>query len=306
MFSRVIVPIDHSDVSEAAVPLAAHLAERRGIPLVLVHVIEMSPEFTAYVRGESEVDALLEIEQTSQSHLRRIAETVEGVDVSTIVLRGSPAAALVGYVDELPDSVIVMSSHGHSGFRRMVVGSTTARLVQASAVPVIVVRATDEDHDIEVPDSIQKVLVPLDGSDFAEHALHAAYDLIQRDDAQVRLVRVPEIAAYPSSMYGAASYEAIDAYMGAMQSGAQDYLKNMAAELEERPGSVSWEVRDGQTSVAILEAAKDFDADMIVMSTHGRTGFRRFLLGSVAESVLKEAHMPVMMVGPHDDEAVEG
>ena len=305
MFARVIVPIDHSDVSAAAVPLAAHLAERRGIPLVLVHVIEMSPEFTAYVHGESEVDALLELESASQEHLAQVAAGFTGAEVSTVVLRGRPAARLVEYVEELKGSVVVMSSHGRTGLRRMMLGSTTARVVQACSSPVIVVRASDDDNGVETPESIQKVLVPLDGSDFAEHALHAVYELVRRDDVMIRLLRVPEIIAYPSTMYGAASYEAVDAYMNAMQTESEAYLKGMAKRLQERQGEVSWELRDGAASAAILEAARDFDADLIAMASHGRTGFRRFLLGSVAEQVLHEAHVPVMLVGPHDDEDLD-
>lgn len=302
MFARVIVPIDHSEASEAAVPLAAHLAERRSIPLVLLHVIEMSPEFTAYIHGESEVDAMLSLEEASQKHLRGIAATVTNVEVSTIVLRGQPAARIVEYVDDLKDSIVVMSSHGHTGFRRMILGSTTSRVVHAAPAPVIITRAPEDDKPVKVPDAIQKVLVPLDGSTFAEHALHAVYELISRDDVMVRLVRVPEVIAYPSTMYGAASYETVDAYMTAMQSESEDYLKRMAEQLQPRPGTVSWEVRDGATSAAILEAAKEFDADLIAMASHGRTGFRRFLLGSVAEQVLREADAPVMLVGPQDVE----
>jgi len=306
MFSRVIVPIDHSDVAEAAVPLAAHLAARRGIPLALVHVIEMSPEFTAYVHGDSEVDAMLEIEEASQKHLRRIAAGIEGVEVSTIVLRGRPAARLVEYVDALDGSLVVMSSHGRTGFRRMMLGSTTARVVQACTAPVIVVRVSDDGDGVEEPESIQKVLVPLDGSEFAEHALHAVYELVRRDDVMIRLLRVPEIVAYPSTMYGAASYEAVDAYMTAMQTESEEYLKGIAERLQDRQGQVSWELRDGATSAAILEAANEFGADLIAMASHGRTGFRRFLLGSVAEQVLHESHVPVMLVGPHDVEALDG
>ena len=303
MIARIVVPLDHSEISESAVPLASHLARRRGIPLVLVHVLEMSPEFTAYVHGVAEVDALIELEDTSQKYLTRIAGDIEGVDVSTIVLRGRPAARLVEYVDELQDSIIVMGSHGRAGFRRMVTGSVAARVVQASTVPVIVVRPEGEDGEVTVPDVIRKVLVPLDGSDFAEHALESVYELVQAEDVMVRLVRVSELAVYPSTMYGAASYEAVDAYMAAIQAESEDYLKNKSAEFEDRPGSVSWEVRDGTTSAAILEAAKEFDADLIAMSTHGRTGFRRFLMGSVAEQVLREAGIPVMMVGPTDIDA---
>ncbi len=305
MFARVIVPIDHSDESETAVPLAAHLAKRRGIPLVLLHVIEMSPEFTAFVHGESQIDALLELEAASQKQLNEIASGIEGVEVSTVVLRGRPATRIVEYVDDLPDSVIVMTSHGRTGFRRMMLGSTTARVVHASGAPVIMIRAADDDSGVEIPASIQKVLVPLDGSDFAEHALHAVYDLVRRDDVMVRLVRIPEIVAYPSTMYGVGSYEAVDAYMSAMQTESEEYLIQMAEHLKDRQGEVSWEVRDGSASAAILEAARDFDADLIAMASHGRSGFRRFLLGSVAEQVLHESHIPVMLVGPHDHKDAE-
>ena len=303
MFSRIVVPLDHSDVSEAALPLATDLARRRGIPLALVHVLEMSPEFTAYVHGMSEVDALIELEEASQKYLNEIAAGIEGVEVSTIVLRGQPASRLVEYVDELHDSLIVMSSHGHSGFRRMVLGSVTARVIQASSAPVLVVRATDEGTDVKVPESIRKVVVPLDGSSFAEHSLHAVYELVTRKDIQIRLVRVPEIVAYPSTMYGAASYEGVEAYMSAMRTEAEEYLIQTADKLKERQGEVSWEVRDGAASIAILEAARDFDADLIAMASHGRTGFRRFLMGSVAEQVLREAHVPVLIVGPKDEDA---
>ena len=303
MISRIVVPLDHSDISEAAVPLAAHLARRRGIPLVLVHVLEMSPEFTAYVHGVAEVDAMIELEETSKQYLTRIAGDIEGVEVSTIVLRGRPAARLVEYVDELHDSIIVMGSHGRAGFRRMMTGSVAARVVQAATVPVIVVRPEDEDGAVQVPEAIRKVLVPLDGSDFAEHALESVYELVQTEGVMVRLVRVSELAVYPSTMYGAASYEAVDAYMAAIQAESEDYLKSKVAEFEGRPGTMSWEVRDGTTSTAILEAARDFGADLIAMSTHGRTGFRRFLMGSVAEQVLREAGIPVMMVGPADVDA---
>ena len=303
MFSRIVVPLDHSDVSEAALPLATDLARRRGIPLALVHVLEMSPDFMAYVHGMSEVDALIELEESSQNYLNRLAGGIEGVEVSTIVLRGQPASRLVEYVDELPDSLIVMSSHGRTGFRRMVLGSVTARVIHASPAPVLVVRAGDDGAEVEIPESIRRVVVPLDGSEFAEHALHAVYELVTRKDIQIRLVRVPEIVAYPSTMYGAASYEGVEAYMSAMRTEAEAYLTQVTERLTERDGDVGWEVRDGAASIAILEAAREFDADLIAMASHGRAGFRRFLLGSVAEQVLREAHIPVLLVGPKDEDA---
>jgi len=76
----------------------------------------------------------------------------------------------------------------------------------------------------------------------------------------------------------------------------------MAARLRERHPNVSWEVREGAASAVILEVAREFDADLIAMASHGRTGFRRFLMGSVAEQVLRDAEVPVLVVGPKDDD----
>ncbi len=302
MISRIVVPLDHSDVSEAALPLATYLAERRGIPLTLLHVLEMSPEFTAYVHGVSQVDALIELQEASEHYLNDIAAGISGVQVDIVVLRGHPAKRLVEYVDEQESALVVMSSHGHGGFRRLMLGSVAARVVQTVTAPVMIVRASEEGSDMRVPSQIQRVVVPLDGSSFAEHALNATYELVTRKDIEIRLVRVPEIAAYPASMYGAASYEAVDAYLDATRTEAEIYLTEIVERLKDHEGEVSWEIREGAASVAILEAANAFNADLIAMASHGRTGFRRFLMGSVAEQVLREAQVPVMLVGPHDVE----
>lgn len=303
MISRIVVPLDHSEASEAALPLAAHLAQRRGIPLTLVHVLEESPDMASFIGRGSGVDALLEIERGSHDYLQQLANDVASVEVETAVLRGEPAAGLVEYVEELDQPLIVMSSHGRTGFRRMVMGSVTAKIVHTAPAPVMVVRAGDEGSDVKVPAQIRRVLAPLDGSDFAEHALHATYELVTGADVAIHLVRVPETASYPATMYGAASYEAVETYMDAMQSEAERYLTAVADGLKQQhQGEVSWEVRQGAASIAILEAAQAFDADLIAMASHGRTGFRRFLMGSVAEQVLRDAHVPVLMVGPHDEE----
>jgi len=303
MVSRVVVPLDFSEVSEAALPLAVHLAQRRGIPMTLVHVIEMSPEFMAYSEGVSQVDALLKMEEYAEDYLRRTAGDLSGVQIETVVLRGRPARQIVEFVDGLSDDpLIVMSSHGHSGFRRMVVGSVAARVVQTASAPVMLVRGSEEGSSIKIPTEVRRVVVPLDGSDFAENALDAVSEILAGEEVAVRLVRVPEIAVYPATMYGAASYEAVDAYMEAMATEAQTYLNETAERLRERWGDVSWEVREGVASAVILEVAREFDADLIAMASHGRTGFRRFLMGSVAEQVLREAEVPVLVVGPRDED----
>jgi nucleotide-binding universal stress UspA family protein len=89
--------------------------------------------------------------------------------------------------------------------------------------------------------------------------------------------------------------------MEAMKEEAQAYLAAVAAKLEERGHTVTWEVRTGMVSEEIAAAADEQQVDLVVIATHGRTGFRRVVMGSVAERVLREANAPLMMVRPQDD-----
>lgn len=287
-----------SDVSEAALPLARTVASSRGAPVVLISVIEVPGDVASFLGGGSSVEQLLAIEDAREEYLREIAESFEGSSVETVVLRGRPAPEIVQYVDGLEDPLIVMCSHGHGGFRRLVAGSVMARVVQAAPCPVLVARAPDAEQKARQVEQVDRVLIPLDGSEFAEHALHVAVDLFP--DAELRLMRVPEMMTYPTSMYGGGGYEAIDLYMDAVQAEAEEYLKAKAEDLKERGLNVTWEVRDGMTAEAITTSATQHQADVIAMSSHGRTGFRRFVMGSVAERVLNESPVPVLMVGPQE------
>lgn len=289
-----------SDVSEAALPLARAVASNSGAPVVLVSVLEVPGDVASFLGGGSSVDELLDLEDAREKYLREIAQSFSGASVETVVLRGSPAAEIVQYADELEDPLIVMCSHGHSGFRRLVAGSVMARVVHAAPCAVLVARAADAEQKARQVEQVDRVLVPLDGSEFAEQALRVAIDLFP--DAELRLMRVPEMMTYPTTMYGGGGYETAALYMDAVQAEAEAYLKEKSAELKEQGRSVTWEVRDGMTAEAITAAATEHTADVIAMSSHGRTGFRRFVMGSVAERVLNEAPVPVLMVGPEDRE----
>lgn len=289
-----------SDVSEAALPLARAVASNTGAPVVLVSVLEVPGDVASFLGGGSSVDELLDLEDAREKYLREIAQSFSGAAVETVVLRGSPAAEIVQYADELEDPLIVMCSHGHSGFRRLVAGSVMARVVHAAPCAVLVARAADAEQKARQVEQVDRVLVPLDGSEFAEQALRVAIDLFP--EAELRLMRVPEMMTYPTTMYGGGGYETAALYMDAVQGEAEAYLKEKSAELKEQGRSVTWEVRDGMTADAITAAATEHTADVIAMSSHGRTGFRRFVMGSVAERVLNEAPVPVLMVGPEDRE----
>jgi len=135
-----------------------------------------------------------------------------------------------------------------------------------------------------------KILVPLDGSSFAEAALPKAVELVGRNhEATLILLRVVEVMTLPG-------VNRIDA-QGAVVREAEEYLESVAARLrEDGVTGVKTSVWYGAAAPSILEAVRRANPDLIMMSTHGRSGFGRALLGSVAESVLRGTWTPIFLI----------
>jgi nucleotide-binding universal stress UspA family protein len=298
--SRIVEALDTSEVAESAVPLARALAQSRNLPVTLVSVVDGPTEFFAWASDKNFVDELLRRQEERREYLERIAGQLAGLPVDVATLSGHAANELVSYINALDDPLLVMTSHGRTGLRRVMMGSVVARVLHGVTHPVVVSRASSPDHPIEITGNITKVVVPLDGSHFAEHALITAENTLSDPAVEFHLVRVPEQVYWQSSAYGVADYEAIEMYMDAAQQESQTYLEAMADDLTKRGRKVTWEVRTGLIADVILEAAKETSANLIAMASHGRSGFTRFVMGSVAERVLHDSPVPVLMVGPKD------
>jgi len=139
---------------------------------------------------------------------------------------------------------------------------------------------------------LHTVMVPLDGSALAEGAFGAALDLVAGDpDAVILLMRAAEAKAFPGGDPIARELEVVQE--------AEEYLEAAAARLTQRGARrVRTSVWYGAPVVSIVDAATANKPDVIVMSTHGRSGFGRLLMGSVAESVLRATHVPILMLRP--------
>lgn len=142
----------------------------------------------------------------------------------------------------------------------------------------------------------KKILVPLDGSRFAEGALPYAQMLAECGGGQIELVR---IAVHPSSYVYVSDPATLASLYDSDRVHCEEYLQKVAARLQEATSvKVSMAVLEGPVADAILDHAEDTHADLIVMSTHGRSGMERWLLGSVAEKVVRGAKIPVMLIRP--------
>ncbi|MGE3272850.1 MAG: universal stress protein [Chloroflexota bacterium] len=303
MLGTLLVPLDGSEVSEASLPWAIRLAQQRGLSLTLTRVVEyphvVNEAWEPEMVSSDLYDRALAVQREDAStYLANIRQQLAGSDVpiETRVVAGTPAVALLDLTDELGVEAVVIASHGHSGFRRLVLGSVAQQLLSHAAVPIFLVRASTP--ELRRPPALVRLLIPLDGSALAERATEAARQHAGPDTTLVLVRVVPWLTPTPGEGHvGKAKDTETTALRVSM---ATAYLDRLAAELRADGLAVETQVivSESKTSVgdhlAIVAAAGDID--LIVMSTHGRGGVTGWLLGSVADEVVRSVDLPVLLV----------
>ena len=288
---RIVVPLDGSELAEQALPYAQVLAERSGAEILLVRVVPAE-----WPGGPAEArEHLLEV-QEARSYLGEIAGRIEarGVRALRSVLQGVPAARIAAEAQDA--DLIVMTTHGRSGVFRFLYGSVAEGVLARAKVPVMLVRAWIHNPDVDKLDQAPVLLVPLDGSAFAEAAIPFAALLADTLGGEMVLVR----AVYPPTLtlaneWMATSY--LQEELEVREEGARSYLEAVARRWSggRRPRTY---VGVGAPVEVIDDAAREVGAALVVMATHGRGATTRLLLGSVAHSVLLKGTAPLVLVRP--------
>lgn len=283
----IIVPLDGSDIGVRAVQLAASLAEPFDAAVTFVHV-----------SGEDEprISARATERQPDFARFLTIAEALVGhqMAISTLYLQGDPAEQLLALAEDHPDSMFVIGTRARSGLSRAMFGSVADQILRNAQVPVVVTR-----DSMAIPrGSIATLLVPLDGSELAEAAIPVALDLARRTDATLVLVRVAELSQ-PITYTGLnGEADLVEDLALEAQDAARMYLDAMVRSLRPQGIRATWEVRVGRPAFEIMRVAETTAADLIVMSTHGRGGIRRWAFGSVTDDVLHHGSTPMLVVPP--------
>jgi nucleotide-binding universal stress UspA family protein/predicted transcriptional regulator len=289
--------LDPQHVAEAALPYARTVAERTGASVTLVSVLDLAPKFnplTGFLGSPTAtVDAALFTE--TQAYLSRLADTFPASVVETVVRVGSAPGEILAVVNGCEHPLLVLSSHTRAGLDRLLFGSVTLDLVRTAPCPVLIVRGPRSAASPEGA-TFAKVVVPLDQSPLAEHALGAALDALGPADLHLHVLHVVE--PLPRTDISPAETVALVAPK------VERYLTEIAAPLLSRGYRVTPEVRYGYPAAEITQVAAEQGADLILMATHGRGGFHRILLGSVAESLLETAPAPLLLVRPADTGSV--
>jgi nucleotide-binding universal stress UspA family protein len=293
MLKNILVPLDGSSVAEAAIPYAEALARRGGARLTLVRAAHASGGPLSSAEGQASAVASAEL------YLRvKAAElAAPGLAIETAVPYGTPAAWINEEVDLRDVDLIVMATHDRVGPERWLHGSVAEVVISHATVPVLIVRGSGGASEPFRLDGSQSVLVvPLDGSEFAEAALPVAQTFATLLGARIVLLGVvPDPIQYLPGENTVLTYTAEDPVLEQAQT--RDYLTSVAERLDPS-GSMETVVRVGTPAAEIAMEAQSRGAVAVVMASHGRSGLARTILGSVAGGVLHGSATPVLLIRP--------
>lgn len=317
MFKRILVPLDGSELAERALPVAAQIAKASGGSILLFGVVTTSIEYGPYLalagsygwEGEE-----TEVKKMSL-YLRSTAKEAifAGVPVETQAMLDVVAPAILAAERTYEADLVVMSSHGYAGVKRWVLGSVAQKITRYSSVPVLVLRA---DGATVTADQPQRVLVPLDGSPLAEAALEPAMQFVTAFSGTVpgelHLLRVITVPS-PGGKFGGGTSIAFErAVLAEEKQAAQAYLEVLVQHLRASllpPVQITTSIVVANDIAAAIIHAGESDgktggraAAAIVMATHGRSGLRRWALGSITERVLGATRLPLLIVRPSTTE----
>jgi nucleotide-binding universal stress UspA family protein len=300
--ARLLVPLDGSAEANAALPYATALATP-GTEITLVTVLPGDVDVLGLggelASGEPRPgdDAY-----KARDALERVAAGLRqsGHSVKTVVMAGDPAANILEAAEGVGATMIVMATRGRGTLGRLLHGSVADTVAREAKVPVFVVRAS---IPVTGPVGIMRLIVPLDGSPLAEESLPVAASLSRRLRTPIQLIRVvnpiellpPAIGmaeAVPAEVYAQTEAE--------IEKDAHDYLDRVERKLKDEGLSVTSHVLTGPPATSIMEATHD--GDIVIITSNERTGVLRWIMGSVAEQLVREDQCPVILV-PGSDEA---
>lgn len=285
-FKNILVPLDGSETSEKVQRWVTPMAADLNAQLILLSIVH-SPE-------HSGPEATKKAELSAHHYLDSQAEQArtQGVTVSNVVKTGIPAKTILETATELKADMIAMATHRESVVARGILGSVTDLVLRSAEIPVL---ALNPDATQVSAGSPSTIIVPLDGSNLAETAVPAALDIAEATGARLLFIRAIHLPAFAVSGPGA-EYYGVDYGISTERDKATEYLARFAAQAEAKGLKAEVHAALGNAAARILEDTRNIPDAMIVICSHGRTGFKRMLMGSVADKIVRASHHPVLVL----------
>lgn len=312
MFKKILVPLDGSVEAETVLPFVRDIAARFNSEVDILsvglgsktrrvnqllddyvhHAIEHLQDnaitcHAVLLYGDPQKDTLDFAEITAQKRTLKARGKV---------VYGGPAEKILQYTQQNNVNLIIMATHGHGGLRRWWLGSVFEKVISQCTVPVLVIHSKHvKEIDRDRRATFKRILAPLDGSETGESALHDAVAVALKTGASMVLLHViPEPHVIEARMLG----PEFASFVKAMHDAGEKYLGRVHSRLSEKGIDTTIRIVSGDPAQQIINVATHEKVDLIAMSTHGRSGIARFVMGSVADKILHASRLPMWLVRP--------
>ena len=294
MYTQMLIPLDGSKLAENVLPYARALARALNARIELLSVVE-SVDFAGQVRSLDPMSKAAVRE--GERYLEGVARSFTGSEVTCVVEEGEAEKIIIEKAGRDKETLIAMATRGRSGIHRWLMGSVAEKVLRGATNPLLLVRGDEEGKSSgEAP--LKSIVVPLDGSKLAETVLPNAIDLAKKLSLEIVLTRAYQLS--PSAAFAGADAVYIpnsDALLTVVREENNAYLQAKVDELRQNGiAKVSSILLVGSGADEIIDLARTTPDNLIAMCTHGRSGVKRWALGSVTEKVVRHSGDPVLVV----------
>ena len=305
MLSRMLVPLDGSELAETVCVYAKELAGRLDMDIILLHV-------STPARGDVVPMELAYIDHVAERLRRQIKEVQSAgsdgkkpVKVTSELAVGYAPDEILRFAEEHGIDLILLASHGRSGVKRWTVGSVASKVMGATRIPVWLIKAGAEQETPYDKWPSETLVVTLDGSELAESVLPYAEALAKQHASkpvELVLVRVAEPMNIPT--YYSPDISGVSLNWGNIaqqetirrKQAAKEYLAKVEGKLKEKGISVKSVVVEGRANDEVVDYVNKIPNSMVIVASHGRSGLGRLFYGSVAANIIHGVTRPIFLI----------
>lgn len=268
---RILVPTDFSENAEYALKVAAQIAKKNNGEIILLHMLELASQAGDALGSGHDLPELMLFKNKAIERLEDLmdADYLDGIEVSEIVQFEKAFDGIIKLSHQNNVDLIVMGSHGASGFKELIIGSNTEKVVRYSDIPVLVIKKDTDDFNVK------KFVFASDFSDEAKKPFEKAIEFANKFNSELHLVMINTPNDFKST---SKAEKIIEDFMADFD--VQKYKTHIYNDVNKEKG--------------IINFAKSIDADLIGISTHGRKGISHFFNGSISEDIVNHAKRPVV------------
>jgi len=268
---RILIPVDFSEYSEEALKVAAQIARKNNSELILLHLLELPHQANALIGSGSSIPEIMFFKNKAIAKLEELmdADYLKGINVTEAIEFKNASEGIIDASIKNDANLIVMGSHGTSGFKELLVGSNTEKVVRFSNVPVLVIKKKAEEF------KARNFVFASDFSKETRKPFRKMIEFAKIFDSNLFLVMI----CTPNSFKTTSAAERI----------MSDFIANF--DIENYSSHI---YNDTNIENGVVNFANSVDADLIGMCTHGRTGLAHFFNGSIGENLVNHAVKPVI------------